>query len=76
MRGVIKKWGNSAAVRLPSSMMKSLNLEIDDTVDIKVEHGTIVIEPMRASEYVLGQLLAAIKPRNLHPEIDFGTADN
>lgn len=76
MRGVIKKWGNSAAIRLPSSMMKTLKLEINDTIDIKVEHGTIVIEPIHASEYVLAQLLTGIKTKNLHAEVDFGAAGN
>ena len=74
MRGVIKKWGNSAAVRLPSSMMKTLKLDLEDVVDLKIEHGAIVIEPLRTDEYVLGQLLAGIKSKNVHAEIDFGAA--
>jgi antitoxin MazE len=76
MRGVIKKWGNSAAVRLPSSMMKTLKLDLDDTIDIRVERGMIVLEPVRTEEYVLAQLLGAIKTKNMHAEIDFGIADN
>jgi antitoxin MazE len=72
MRGVVKKWGNSAAVRLPASMMKSLKLGPDSLVDIRLERGGIVIEPVRSEEYLLGQLLGAIKPNNTHPEIDFG----
>jgi len=74
MRGVIKKWGNSAAVRLPSSMMKTLKLDLEDVIDINVEHGAIVIAPVRTEEYILSQLLGAIKPKNLHPEVDFGAA--
>ena len=76
MRGVIKKWGNSAAVRLPSSMMKTLKLDLEDMVEIKVERGCIVLEPVRSQEYLLSQLLSGIKPSNLHAEIDFGIADN
>lgn len=74
MRGVIKKWGNSAAVRLPSSMMKTLKLDLEDIVDLKIEHGAIVIEPLRTDEYVLSQLLGGIKAKNVHAEIDFGAA--
>lgn len=74
MRGVIKKWGNSAAIRLPSSMMKSLKLAADDIVDIRLERGTLVIQPIRSEEYLLGQLLNGIKPKNVHAEIDFGSA--
>ncbi|PLC49182.1 PbsX family transcriptional regulator [Pollutimonas subterranea] len=76
MRGVIKKWGNSAAVRLPSSMMKTLKLDLEDMVEVKVERGCIVLEPIRSQEYLLSQLLSGIKPSNLHAEIDFGIADN
>jgi len=75
MRGVIKKWGNSAAVRLPSSMIKTLKIEIEDVIDIRVERGSIVIEPIRAEEYLLSQLLTGIKAKNIHGEIDFGAAD-
>lgn len=76
MRGVIKKWGNSAAVRLPSSMMKTLKLDLEDVVEIRIERGCIVIEPVRSPEYLLSQLLSGIKTRNLHAEIDFGIADS
>lgn len=76
MRGVIKKWGNSAAVRLPSSMMKTLKLDLEDIIDIRVEHGAIVLEPIRTQEYILAQLLGGIKSKNVHGEIDFGVADS
>ncbi|AEC19976.1 transcriptional regulator/antitoxin, MazE [Pusillimonas sp. T7-7] len=76
MRGVIKKWGNSAAIRLPSSMLKSLKLSADDIVELRLERGTIVIQPVRSEEYLLGQLLSGIKPKNIHPEIDFGAASD
>src|SRR3546814_7316906 len=76
MRGVVKKWGNSAAVRLPASMVKSLKLGPDSLVDIRLERGNIVIEPVRAQEYILAQLLGGIKAQNRHPEIDFGAADD
>ncbi|MDN5842011.1 MAG: AbrB/MazE/SpoVT family DNA-binding domain-containing protein [Alcaligenaceae bacterium] len=75
MRGVVKKWGNSAAVRLPASMVKSLKLGPDSLVDIRLERGNIVIEPVRTQEYILAQLLGGIKTQNRHPEIDFGAAD-
>ena len=75
MRGVIKKWGNSAAVRLPSSMIKTLKIELEDVIDIRVERGCIVIEPIRTEEYLLSQLVSGIKTKNIHSEIDFGAAD-
>ena len=71
MHVVIKKWGNSASVRLPASVMKSLNLQLDQTVDVRDEGGRIVIEPVRHA-VDLAELLAAVTPENLHGEAEFG----
>ena len=73
MHVVIKKWGNSASVRLPASVMKSLNLHLDQTVDVRDEGGRIVIEPVRDA-VDLADLLAGITPENLHGEAEFGPA--
>lgn len=73
MHVVIKKWGNSASVRLPASVMKSLDLQLDQTVDVRDEGGRIVIEPVRHA-VDLAELLAGITPENLHGEAEFGPA--
>ena len=73
MHVVIKKWGNSASVRLPASVMKSLDLQLDQTVDVRDEGGRIVIEPVRDA-VDLADLLAGITPENLHGEAGFGPA--
>lgn len=72
MRVIVKKWGNSASVRIPAGIMEAAHLALDETVDIREEGGRIVIEPIRPSEYDLAQLLAGITPDNLHAEVDFG----
>jgi antitoxin MazE len=72
MRVTVKKWGNSASVRIPAGIMEAARLELDDPVDIREEGGRIVIEPIRTNKYALAQLLAGITPENLHTEIDFG----
>jgi antitoxin MazE len=74
MRVTIKKWGNSAAVRIPAAVMEALSLSLDEMVDVHEEGGRIVIEPVRAKEYDLDQLLAGITPANLHAEVDVGPA--
>ena len=30
MESKLQKWGNSAGIRIPSAMLKSLNINIDD----------------------------------------------
>ncbi|HHH1368278.1 TPA: AbrB/MazE/SpoVT family DNA-binding domain-containing protein [Yersinia enterocolitica] len=69
---IVKKWGNSPSVRLPVAIMEAASLKIDDTVEIAVEDGRIVIVPVRAKEVSLQSLLAEVTPDNIHQEIDFG----
>lgn len=71
MRVLVKKWGNSASVRIPTGIMEAARLELDDPVDVREENGRIVIEPIRP-EYTLAQLLEGITPENTHAEVDFG----
>lgn len=74
MRVIVKKWGNSASVRIPSAIMEAASLHLDETVDVREEGGRIVIEPVRPSKYDLAQLLTGITPENLHSEVSFGPA--
>ena len=43
MKATVKKWGNSAALRLPASVMKATHLELDTDVDVREEKGRIII---------------------------------
>jgi len=72
MKATVKKWGNSAAVRIPASVMESMNLDLDQVVDMRVEKGSIVIEPVRQKTFVLDDLLKGITAKNLHEAVDFG----
>lgn len=73
MRVIVKKWGNSASVRIPAGIMQAARLCLNDPIDIREEGGRIVIEPIRTNEHDLAELLAGITPENLHTEVDFGT---
>ena len=72
MRTVVKKWGNSASVRIPRAVMQAAQLDLDEPVDVREESGRIVIEPMRRKEYDLAELLRGITRENLHDEANFG----
>jgi len=72
MRVVVKKWGNSASVRIPAAIMHAAHLSLDEEVDIREENGKIVIIPVRPTTYALSTLLEGITLENLHSEIDFG----
>ncbi len=74
MQVIVKKWGNSAGIRIPASVMAATGLKIDQAVDVHEEGGRVVIEPVTTKEYDLAALLGAITPENIHEEVDFGTA--
>jgi antitoxin MazE len=72
MRTVVKKWGNSASVRIPAAVMQAAHLDLDEAVDVREESGRIVIEPAQRKEYDLAELVKQITVENLHDEADFG----
>ena len=74
MRAKVKKWGNSAAVRIPASVMQATRLDLDEVVDVREEAGRIVIEPVRQETYDLDKLSKGITSKNQHEAIDFGPA--
>lgn len=43
MEAKLQKWGNSDGIRIPSSILKSLNLKTNDKVDLIQEHDKIII---------------------------------
>ena len=74
MRAFVKKWGNSAALRLPSALINQAGLKLNMAVDLREENGCIIISPVKAPQFLLADLLADITPENQHGEIDFGRA--
>ena len=72
MQGVVRKWGNSAAIRLPAAVLEAVSLKIDQAVDVREEDGRIIIEPVRAVSLKLEELVSGITTENRHDEMDFG----
>jgi antitoxin MazE len=72
MEVIVKKWGNSAAVRIPASVMAAAHVELEQSVQVREEQGRIVIEPVRRKAYKLDDLLCGITTKNQHKPIDTG----
>ena len=72
MRVTLKKWGNSAAVRIPAPVMQAASLELDETVEVREEKGRIIIERVNKKSYRIDDLLKGINASNLHDSVDFG----
>jgi antitoxin MazE len=68
---LVKKWGNSPAVRLPAAIMEAAHLVLDQPVNVRAENGRVVIEPALPM-CTLDDLLAGITPDNCHAEVYFG----
>lgn len=72
MKAIIKKWGNSAAFRIPTAILKAAKLSIGQTVEIRADNGRVTVTPLTSNEFDLDKLLAAITPENIHTPVDFG----
>jgi antitoxin MazE len=72
VRATVKKWGNSAAVRIPASILQAASLRLDEPVEMREEAGRIVIEPVREKKYDLSRLLKGITSKNQPKLVDFG----
>jgi antitoxin MazE len=57
---------------MPAAVMEEAHLSIDQAIEVRVEAGRIVIEPVAAQEFSLEDMLAQITPENMHGEVSFG----
>ncbi len=69
----IQKWGNSLGLRIPRALAEDAEVGEGSSVDISVRRGSLVIRPVKL-EYRLEDLLAEVKPSNLHEEVEVSGA--
>lgn len=72
METTIRKWGNSLAVRVPRSIAQKLALKAGSAVAMRQEKKTIIIQAAPKTRKSLKELIAMIRPENIHEEIDWG----
>lgn len=72
MRVLVRKWGNSAAVRIPAAMMVAAHLSLDQVVEVREEDGRIVIEPALPEAVELATLVDGITEENRHAAVETG----
>ena len=72
MKVIVRKWGNSAAVRIPASVMAAAALSPDQDVDVREEAGRIIIEPIREETLDIDELVAGITDQNRHDAVETG----
>lgn len=72
MHGVVKKWGNSAAVRIPAAVLETTHLRLEQPMNVREEDGRIIIEPLQPAHDDLDALVAAITEDNRHDPVETG----
>lgn len=49
---VIKKWGNSQGIRLSKELLSQMDLKENDTVEININNGKMLIEKINKPKYL------------------------
>ena len=76
MKTEFLKWGNSLALRVPSTFAKEVGASEGKKAEMTVEHGALVIkvaQPRKRRRYRLEDLIVRITEENRHPEVDWGS---
>jgi antitoxin MazE len=74
MRAKIQKWGNSLALRIPSTFAREIGLVEETNVELRVRNRKIIVEPVPVEIISLTELLNGITEENIHTEIESGSA--
>lgn len=70
----VKRWGNSAAIRVSSSILSETGLAVDSDINIEVKDGKIVIEPAVKTKpsiklpFTEKALLKGLTPQTAHAD--------
>jgi antitoxin MazE len=72
METVIKKWGNSLAMRLPNAIVTQFKILDGTKVRLVIKKNKIEIIPEKSPELTLDDLLARVTPQNIHGETNWG----
>jgi antitoxin MazE len=68
----VQRWGNSLGLRIPRAIAEEAEVRAGSPVEISIENGSLIVRPLTAPKYELAELLAKVKPRNLHREVQTG----
>jgi antitoxin MazE len=72
MKTTIQKWGNSYAVRIPKSFVREVGLDYRTDVELTLEEGRLIIQPVKEETITLDDLLSQVTKKNLHSPEDTG----
>lgn len=58
MQVQVKKWGNSAAVRLPQAVLAQLHIRENDSLEMEVQPDGLMLKPVKRQKYRIEDLMA------------------
>lgn len=65
MEARLQKWGNSIGIRIPSNILKALNLKENDIIDLIQEEEKIVISKSQKKKISLRERFKEYNDKNL-----------
>lgn len=71
MEARLQKWGNSVGIRIPSSIIKSLNLKINDVLELETEEKKIIITKSVKKTISLEEKFKAYNGKNLAKDFEW-----
>lgn len=71
MEARIQKWGNSDGIRIPSNILKSLNIRTNDILKMEVEEDKIIISIPKKKKISLKEEFEKYKGKNLAKEFSW-----
>ena len=67
----VRRWGNSLGVRIAKPLAEGIHLREGAEVNVRLEQGRIVVEPVRPRRrYSLVSLVAGMTPSRRHEEVE------
>ena len=74
MEARLQKWGNSDSIRIPSNILKSLNLKTNDKVNLEQVEDKIIISKIKKEKISLADKFKKYKGENLAKEYSWDEA--
>ena len=74
MEARLQKWGNSDGIRIPSSLLKSLNLKTNDLVELVQDGDRIIISKSNKMDISLAARFKEYNGKNLAKDFTWDNA--
>jgi antitoxin MazE len=72
MKTAVQRWGNSLALRIPSTYAAETRISEGSEVEVTLKSGALVVRPLARKRRSLESLLKQVTAKNLHDEVATG----